>query len=78
MLTEKDNSDDVIKVHRVPRFKGLPANDNHLAPALIRKKPLYEAMVSDTWLTSANATYKAVGALPTPAHLTVFQLQLTT
>ncbi|KAJ7864718.1 hypothetical protein B0H13DRAFT_1898964 [Mycena leptocephala] len=66
------------EAHRVPRFKGLPANDNHSAPALIRKKPLYEAMVSDTWLTSTNATYKAVGALPTPAHLTIFQLQLTT
>ncbi|KAJ7739014.1 hypothetical protein B0H16DRAFT_1465562 [Mycena metata] len=58
---------------RVPRFKGMPANDNLLAPGLIRKKPLYEPMVSEAWMKATKNTYKTV-----PAHLTLFQLELTT
>ncbi|KAJ7816339.1 hypothetical protein B0H13DRAFT_2380464 [Mycena leptocephala] len=59
---DKNNDEDgegtSIPVHRMPRFKGLPENDNHAAPALIRKKPLYEAMVSEAWMMMEQATYK--------------------
>ncbi|KAK7008316.1 hypothetical protein R3P38DRAFT_3324901 [Favolaschia claudopus] len=64
--------------HRVPRYKSLPANTNRSAPVLIRKQPLYEAMVSDAWMKTEGITYEKIRAQTTPAEYTVFTLKLDT
>ncbi|KAJ7105251.1 hypothetical protein C8R44DRAFT_886740 [Mycena epipterygia] len=62
--------------HRVPRFKGLRENEKDKVPILVRKKPLYESMVSASWLEETGRTYKEVGAVTDPAHFTLFTLKL--
>ncbi|KAF8155107.1 hypothetical protein K438DRAFT_1987178 [Mycena galopus ATCC 62051] len=64
--------------HRVPRFKGLAANTNHSTPTAARTQPLYEGMVSQTWLQKQKKTYEEIGAVAAPAHLTLFHLDLDT
>ncbi|KAF7363430.1 hypothetical protein MSAN_00998800 [Mycena sanguinolenta] len=68
------------KATRVPRFRGLSANNNNSDPAPRRGRKgrkLYEAMVSPEWLKKEGKTYEEVGAVAHPPKLTIFNLQLT-
>ncbi|KAJ7510582.1 hypothetical protein B0H11DRAFT_2215342 [Mycena galericulata] len=64
--------------HRVPRFKGLRENQSNDAPLLVRKKPLYQSMVSSSWLEEMAKTHTEVGAVADPENFTLFKLKLDT
>ncbi|KAJ7091057.1 hypothetical protein C8R44DRAFT_891747 [Mycena epipterygia] len=75
---EGGTSGSLMGKHRVPRFKGLRDNESANAPNLIRKKPLYESMVSTSWMQATGKTYTEVGAVADPTRFTLFTLKLET